>query len=122
MKTIKSALLGNKSIIDRNNDVMLHQFREILKEHRALVIARLLGDLRTYLDYKFQVKPTKELVAVVHDKLLLLKNGQVDLDKYQAVVQLLLDRALIHLTNEPFYAEIDSYLAPYVKESQLKLV
>jgi hypothetical protein len=122
MKTIKSALLGTKTIIDRNNDVMLHQLREILKEHRALVINRLLGDLPTYLDYKFQVKPTKDLVAQVHDKLLILRNGQVDLDKYQPVVLQMFDRALIHLTNEPFYNEIDGYLMPYVKDNQLKLV
>lgn len=101
---------------------MLHQLREILKEHRNLVITRLLGDLPTYLDYKFQVKPTKELIGIVHDKLLTLKNGQVDLDQYPSVVQQLFDRALIHLTNEPFYSEIDNYLIPYVKNNQLKLV
>jgi hypothetical protein len=120
MKTVKSALLGTKTLIDRNRDALLFQLQEILKEHRALVITRLLGDLPTYLDYKFQVKANKDIVNSVHEKLLVLKNSNADLAKYEGVVQQVLNRSVTHLTNEPFYLEIDEYLKPHANIQQLK--
>jgi hypothetical protein len=120
MKTVKSALLGVKTLIDRNQEVQFVQLQEILKEHRALVITRMLSDLPTYLDYKFQVKATKDMISLVHDKLLTLKNSNVDLTKYEGVVQQVLSRAVTHLTNEPFYAELDEYLRPHISSKQLK--
>jgi hypothetical protein len=120
MKTIKSALLGTKQLIDTNPDVLLLQLREILKEHRELIISRMIGDLPTYIIYKFDVKPTRKMVEKVKDQLLDLKKSNVDLDKYTNVVQMVLNRAVTHLTNEPFYAEIDEYLSPFVQASELK--
>jgi len=111
-----------KTLIDRNQVTLLFQLQEIIKEHRAVVIAQMLSYLPTYLDYKFQVKATKDLIGVVHDKLLTLKNGNADLTKYDGVVQQVLNRSVTHLTNEPFYLEIDEYLRPYVSAKQLNLV
>ncbi len=122
MKTIKSALLGQKTIIDRNPDALLFQLREIIKEHRALIIARILGDIPTYVDYKFKLKATKEIVTTVHDQLLTLKNDNVDLSNYDAVVQMVTTRATTHLTNEPFYKEIDEYLSASLVKPQMKFV
>ena len=122
MKTVKSALLGVKMLIDRNQEVQLVQLQEILKEHRALVITRMLSDLPTYLDYKFQVKASQDMISSVHDKLLTLKSSNADLTKYEGVVQQVLSRAVTHLTNEPFYLEIDEYLRPHVSAKQLKFV
>ena len=120
MKTIKSALLGTKQLIDTNPDVLLLQLREILKEHRELIITRMISDLPTYIIYKFNVKPTRKMVESVKDQLLDLKKGNVDLDKYSNVVQMVLNRAVTHLTNEPFYVEIDEYLAPFIQVSEVK--
>ena len=120
MKTIKSALLGSKSIIDKNPDALLFQLKEILKAHRELIINRLINDLPTYLDYRFSLRPDKQLLATVKDKLLDLKKSNVDLKEYDGIVQMVLTRPTIHLTNEPFYHEIDEYLAPYCITSQLK--
>ncbi len=120
MKTIKSALLGTKQLIDTNPDVLLLQLREILKEHRELIITRMISDLPTYIIYKFNVKPTRKMVESVKDQLLDLKKGNVDLDKYSNVVQMVLNRAVTHLTNEPFYVEIDEYLAPFIQVNELK--
>ncbi len=123
MKTIKSALLGSKSIIDHNPDALLFQLKEILKEHRELIINRLVGDIATYIDYKFSVKPEKHLIETVKDRLLTLKKSNVDLKNYDAVVQQVMTRAVTHLTNEPFYSEIDDYLAQFILTSkQLKVV
>jgi hypothetical protein len=122
MKTVKSALLGVKTLIDRNPEALLFQLQEIIKEHRALVIARMLGDLPTYLDYKFQVKANKDMISSFHDKLLTLKNSNADLTNYEGVVQQVLNRTVTHLTNEPFYLEIDEFLRPHVTPKQLKFV
>ncbi|NOS57240.1 MAG: hypothetical protein HOP37_13415 [Cyclobacteriaceae bacterium] len=121
MKTIKSALLGTKQLIDTNPDVLLLQLREILKEHRELIITRMISDLPTYIIYKFNVKPTRKMVESVKDQLLDLKKGNVDLDKYSNVVQMVLNRAVTHLTNEPFYVEIDEYVAPFIQVNELKV-
>lgn len=120
MKTIKSALLGTKQLIDTNPDVLLLQLREILKEHRELIITRMISDLPTYIIYKFNVKPNRKMVETVKDQLLDLKKGNVDLDKYSNVVQMVLNRAVTHLTNEPFYVEIDEYLEPSIQVSEVK--
>lgn len=120
MKTIKSALLGAKQLIDTNNEVLLLQLREIIKEHRALIIHRMIGELTTYLDYRFQYKPDKDQLVRIKDELLSLKNAGVELNHYHNIVQQLLNRAVVHLTNEPFYVEIDELLREYV-EVKLKL-
>jgi hypothetical protein len=122
MKTIKSALLGNKSLIDTNPEVLLVQLKEILKSHRELIINRMMGDLPTYIDYKFTVKADKKMLELIKEKLLDLKKSNADLDNYDSIVQQVLNRSVTHLTNEPFYAEIDEYLLQYVKTQQLKFV
>ncbi len=120
MKTIKSALLGNKSLIDTNPEVLLVQLKEILKAHRELIINRLMSDLPTYLDYKFNVKADKQMMDTVKDRLLDLKKSNADLETYDKIVQQVLTKAVTHLTNEPFYVEIDAYLSQYVKTQQFK--
>jgi hypothetical protein len=122
MKTIKSALLGAKNLIDTTPEVLLVQLKEIIKEHRALIITRMIGELPTYLDYKFQFKTDKDTLAKIKDSLLSLKNHGVDLKHYDNVVQQLMNRAVVHLTNEPFYSEIDEMLSDYVSAKHLKLV
>jgi hypothetical protein len=114
MKTIKSALLGAKSLIDTNEEVILVQLREILKQHRELIIQHLLRDIPTYIDYKFSVKPDKAMVESVKGRLLSLKNSNVELDNYKPIIKTVLSNPVTHLTNEPFYNEIDQYLASHV--------
>jgi hypothetical protein len=121
MKTVKSALLGTKQLIDTNADVLLIQLKEIIKEHRAIIITRLASEIWTYMDYKFDFKPNREQQLKIKEQLLNIKNGGVDLKDYDKVVQQLMNRAVVHLTNEPFYAEIDETLKQYAKEKELKL-
>ena len=121
MKTLKSALLGNKQLIDTNPDVLLVQLKEIIKEHRALVITRLVHDLSTYLDYKFGMKVSPNLQLKIKEELLIMKNGGVDLNAYDTIVQQLMNRAVVHLTNEPFYKEIDECLLKYGAECEIKI-
>ncbi|MBI3219110.1 MAG: hypothetical protein HYZ44_06340 [Bacteroidetes bacterium] len=114
MKTIKSALLGTKSLIDTNEEVLIVQLKDILKQHRELIINRLLGDLITYLDYKFQTKPDKQMMDAIKDKLIALKKSNVSMEYYQSIEKQVMNRAVIHLTNEPFYVEINACVAEVV--------
>src|SRR5690242_14043660 len=108
MKTVKSALLGNRQLVGANQNALEFLLRQILVEHRAIIIARLIGDLPTYLDYKFQLtRPTRKQLGEIKVKLLSLKNGGVTSTCYQSVFNQLESKAVIHLTNEPFYVEID---------------
>ena len=123
MKTVKSALLGNRQLIEGNKNALELQLKQILKEHRTIIINRLISDLPTYLDYKFQVsKPTKKQLEEIKDRLLNLKNGGLQFSAYQNLFNQLDSKALIHLTNEPFYLEIDECMSHVVSSLQLKLV
>lgn len=119
MKTIKSALLGTKSLIDTNDKVILIQIAGILKEHRELIIGRLLRDIPTYVDYKFNVRPDKNQIAAIKNLLIDLKNADVDLNYYKTTIMAVLANENTHLTNEPFYVEIDERLHPHVKTKEL---
>ncbi len=83
MKTVKSALLGAKQLIDTNEEVLAIQLKEIIKEHRALIITRMIGELPTYLDYKFNFKTDRDSLVKIKDSLLGLKNAGVDLKIYE---------------------------------------
>lgn len=120
MKTVKSALLGAKQVNDSNQEAMLKQLTDIIKEHRAIIITRLISDLDTYLYYKFEFKPDKNQVVRIKENLYSLKNSGVNLEQYDNIVQQLLNRAQVHLTNEPFYAEIDEMLKWEANENKLK--
>jgi hypothetical protein len=120
MKTVKSALLGSKNLIDTNQEVLLVQLREIIKEHRALIINRLVSELPVYLDFKFQYKPDKDSSIRIKEELMSLKNAGVGLQHYENVVSQLMNRPVVHLTNEPFYQEIDHLLASIVQPNQMK--
>jgi len=122
MKIIKSALLGQKQIIDKGPDVLLLQLKEILKQHRELIIKRLLSDLHTYILFKFDYKLSAEGLLEMKQLLLALKEEVIDIGKYETIMNMVLNRAVTHLTNEPFYAEIDEFLAPHIKTRQMKLV
>jgi len=122
MKTVKSALLGNKQLIDTNADVLLVQLKEIIKEHRSIIITRLINDLGTYLDYKFEMKFDKDTLLKAKERLLEIRGGGVDLNSYDNIFQLLLNRAVVHLTNEPFYKEIDEAMSDIIKIKKLEIV
>jgi hypothetical protein len=123
MKTVKSALLGNRQLIDNNKSALDFQLKQILKEHRAIIINRLLSDLPTYLDYKFQLtKPTRKQLDELKEKLLNLKHDNLMFAPYEPIFKQLETKAVVHLTNEPFYVEIDECVSRIISHSQLKFV
>lgn len=103
-----------KSFSDTDDKTILLKITGILKDHRELIIDRLLRDIPTYLDYKFNVRPGKNQIASVKEMLLKLKKSDIDIAYYKAIILNVLSSSHTHLTNEPFYVEIDEYLLPHV--------
>ena len=61
---------------------------------------------------------TKIQLERVKDELLSLKNSGVELNYYTAVVNQLETRAIVHLTNEPFYVEIDAAMQHHLETTK----
>jgi len=120
MKTIKSSVLGSRLITDNNAEVTLSQLKEIIKEHRAVIINRIMNDIPVYLDYKFSARLHKDVIFTIKEQLLKLRNEGVNLESYDSVVNLVLNKQVVHLNAEPFYTEIDGLLAPFMATKELK--
>lgn len=122
MKMVKSGLLGNRKLIEGNENAILFQLTQIIKEHRALIIERLVNDIPTYLDFKFQMKPNKDQLVEIKDKLLHLQENGVNLTAYQPIIDQLQTQSVIHLTDKYFFQEIDDVLSALLPSRQLKIV
>ncbi|HTF19368.1 MAG TPA: hypothetical protein VK658_14910 [Chryseolinea sp.] len=121
MKTIKTAL-GVRRIEERDQHLALLQLRELLDAHRNILITRLMGDLPTYLDYRFGTRINQKQLDVLKDKLSFMKNASVDMDKYDFIYQHMLTNEATYVPSEPFYKEIDESIGWYLNDAQLKLV
>ncbi len=121
MKILRT-LNGVRRIEDSDPNIMLLKVRQILDEQRNGLITRLISDLGSYIDYKFQVKPDARQLESIRDKLYTLKNSGLDLDKYDALLQHVLQNELTYINAEPFYKEIDESISWHLNASQLKLV
>lgn len=122
MKTIQSSLIGKKNIVATDPNVQLFQVREVLNQHRDMLINRLLVDVPTYLDYKFHARPSSHELMDITDKLINLKKTNVDLDRFQPMVKKIMRRATTKLTNELFFSEIDSLIRGNMHSAQLSLL
>jgi hypothetical protein len=116
VKTIKSPLLGFKKIDDSHPEILLTQLREVLNQHQEVLINRLLRDLPTYLNYRFNVKAKNSELDEIKLKLVYLKNMNVNLEAFESIVQQVNAKPTTHLTNEPFYSQIDALIRLYIKE------
>jgi hypothetical protein len=107
MKTVKTAN-GFKKIEDWNLDLVPVQLRTILQEHRATLIDKILGDMDTYIDYKFRTRPTHKHIQFLRLKLDDLKKSGIDIDTYRSIFDTVITNEFTSLDNKVFYAEIDS--------------
>ena len=121
MKTIRT-LHGIKRIEDSDPNIMLLKVRQIFDEQRNSLITRLIGDLASYIDYKFCVRPDARQLEAIREKLFSLKNSGLDLEKYDALLQHVIDHDATYINAEPFYKEIDENIGSHLNLSQLKLV
>jgi hypothetical protein len=121
MKTIKTAS-GIRKIEDCSESVALLKIREILMDHRSILISRLIADLATYVEYKFKTKLTKEQEQSIVDRLNNVKHSMIDLDRYNAIIETILQSEKSYVNSEPFYKEMDEVISWYVRPSQMVLV
>ena len=121
MKTIKTGF-GIKKFEDCEEGVLVLQLREFLTSHRANLIQRLAADLPLYIEYKFNIKAGKKQLEDIKERLNLLKNSSVDLDKYNLIVECVLNSDVTFMINEPFYQELNDCMGWYLNEHQLTLV
>jgi hypothetical protein len=121
MKILRT-LQGIKRIEDSDPNVMLLKVRQIFDEQRNSLITRLVNDLASYIDYKFRVKPDAKQLAEIREKLYSLKNSGLDLEKYDALFQHVMDHDATYINAEPFYKEIDENIGWHLNVAQLKLV
>lgn len=121
MKTIRSGLLGKRQLIEGTQDAILFQLTQVIKEHRALIIERLINDLPAYLDYRFQTRPNKDQLNELKDKLISLQNNGVNLTAYQSIVNQLETQVEVHLTDKPFFVEIDESVSSLIATKELHL-
>lgn len=121
MKTIKTGF-GVKKIEDCDEGVLILQLREFLTAHRANLIQRLVSDLPMYIGYKFNLKASQKQLDEIKERLYIIKNSAVDLDKYNSVVQDVLRNDATYILNEPFYQELNDCIRWYLHELQLVLV
>ena len=118
MKTIKSAIIGIKKIDTTEPDVQLTQLCEILTSHNNVLVERLLRDLPTYIYYKFKIKLSKEQLDEIKNKLLDLKKGDVDMDKFKSIVSEMKIKAVVYLNNDLFYNEIDELIVLSIRDEK----
>jgi hypothetical protein len=121
MKKIKIAN-GIKRIEDTDRNSTLFRLRDVLHEHRSILISRIMTDLVAYIDYKFKIKPASKELDSVKDALLALKNSVLDLDRYNDIVDAFFENETTHIGAEPFLKEIDEHISSTINQSQLKLV
>ncbi len=121
MKQIKIAN-GIKRFDDSDKNAAMFRLRDILSEHRNLLITRLLADLPTYIDYKFSVKAQTRQLDAVKDNLLTMKNSVLDLDRYRDIVDHCFDHEMTFAGTDLFMQEIDESIGMALNLPQLKLV
>lgn len=79
----------------------------ILIAHRDTLIKRMLGNLEVYMDYKFHIKPPREKMNVIRDRLANMKGYNVSSAYHDAVLKEIGTRDHVYIGTGQFYEEID---------------
>lgn len=120
MKTIRIAGAA-KQIEETDRNVTLFRIQEILSEHRANLITRVLNDLSTYLSFKFYIRVEKEVQLDLKNKLINLSSAKVNLDKYLGIVHEIESNNNYRVPSHEFFREIDILLDSVLNPRQLVL-
>jgi len=113
---------GIKKIELGNENMAMLQISDVLRQHREALIHRLLSDLSTYINYKFSTPPKKEQLQLIRAKLLDLKNSNINVARYSAVINEVLENETTYVKSEPFYHEINEVIGDELNPLQLILV
>jgi hypothetical protein len=121
MKSIRIAS-SVKYIEQADPNVTLFRIQEILSEHRSTLIMRVLGDLPTYLQFKFYANVDKGVHGILRDKLSELANAKVNLDHYDDIVQDIKTSSSYRVPSHQFFQEIDALLDAQLNPRQLSII
>jgi hypothetical protein len=110
MKTIVSRLCGEKFITARDKNVRLFQVKQVLNQHRDLLIDKLMKDIPYYLAFKYHARATPTEVEEIKTKLTTLQKKDINLMDYASIVEEIKRRPRVKLDNQVFYKEIDQLL------------
>jgi len=122
MKTIRTATGIKRVDLSRNVFSAIVKIRELLKEHRQVLIDRLLVDLPTYIRYQYDARPTSDQLNNIKDRLQALRVGEISTFRYDSVIDDILDYDVVSVKTEPFYIEINEAISAEINPSQLLLV
>ena len=121
MKKVRIAN-GIKRIEDTDSNATLFRLRDVLSEHRGILITRLVSDLGSYIDYKFHIKASAKQLETIKDHLYIIKNSALDLDRYSDIIDHFYAHDITYISTEPFMKEVDECIDSIINVSQLKLV
>jgi hypothetical protein len=112
---------GIKRIEDSDTNATLFRLRDVIMEHRAILISRVVNDLATYIDYKFRKRITSKQSESVKEHLYTLKNSNPDLDRYNMIIDHFFNHEITYIGTEPFLREIDETINAVINASQLQI-
>lgn len=124
MNTIRSIkIVTGIKRIELNGDEFTNLFKiqEVLKEHRNILVDRLIPDLTNYIKYKFSVPASKEQQEQIRAKLYDLRNSSLSVSNYGDLINQILANESIYVRSELFYQEIDAIIDEKIDASQLIL-
>lgn len=110
MKTIVSPLCGEKYITAKDKNARLFQVKQILNQHRDLLINKLLKDIPYYLAFRYKAFATPDEVEEIKSKLNTLQMKDIDLVNYASIVDQIKRKTTVKLNNSIFFQEIDDLL------------
>jgi hypothetical protein len=116
MKQIKT-INGIKVIDDWSMDLVPVQLQDILEEHRAVLISKLVKGLNTYIASKFKQRPDELQLERIKEHLFRLSHSKINLDNYNRILEKVLNNENVHLDSELFYIEIDSVINSHLNDS-----
>lgn len=121
MKRVR-IVTGIRKIEDLDVNSALFKLRDVLMEHRSVLISRVISDLNTYVDYKFGTRISGRQQETIREHLISLRNATVDVDCYSDIIDHFYNNELTHIGSEPFLKEIDEVINAIINAPQLKLV
>ena len=121
MKSIRTTS-GVKRIEDSDPATTALKLREILSDHRASLISRLLTDLTLYVNYRFSRKPDARELQTIKERLYTIKNSPLDLSRYDVILDHVLKNEMTYVSTRLFFIEIDEIIGRELNAAQMMLV
>ncbi len=112
---------GIKKIEDSDAHTALFKLRDVLMEHRSVLITRLVSDLSGYIDYKFRTRINNRQLETIREHLYSLKNSALDLERYHEIIEHFQAHDTTYITSAPFFKEIDESIGAILNASQLTI-